>query len=448
MAASKGSATPELFWTLKGDLSSDFTAEDPLALDYIAQQIGNWLLPGLTSRTTRSFYYPMVLYGLDLAEEAIDTFGLLRRDNVIQDLFERWERLWAFGVARYHGGKVPAEDRMRGVRGAERASRQYNGDWIPLDYRLIGRQVELAAFGAYMSSLRYYEFVQEGSLTPTVLGRDLAGDFWDDGGHWFENNYRKYVLEALDPDRSRIRARKGMLRIEHLGELGRLGRIRERKELQTKIWQNLFQYPLRKGRPDYTPEIASLVIKAGKKTVTKPREVILWILKQKNLPAEDLANLLQVAMLFEDFASWARMTFDLLHRAVSQSGTVIQKNMLASQVLKKSWCRQGSASASLFFEHPFSGRVKTLPAHGSNFHEFAFECSTGGPNAILESMLRYHRCVQVSRYHSDGWLRELDQDTVVCVPGYSARYADWSGWTHTFKIDALRMLLTDLGKTS
>ena len=58
------------YWSAPLDVDSDFTAEDPLAFDYLGQQVGLWLFPGLTTRTGRAQNYAMVLYGLYLAEVA------------------------------------------------------------------------------------------------------------------------------------------------------------------------------------------------------------------------------------------------------------------------------------------------------------------------------------------------------------------------------------------
>jgi hypothetical protein len=69
-------APPEgLFWSAPLDSESDFTAEDPLALDYLGQQVGLWLFQGFTTRTSRAQYYAVVLYGLYLAEKAIHQYG-------------------------------------------------------------------------------------------------------------------------------------------------------------------------------------------------------------------------------------------------------------------------------------------------------------------------------------------------------------------------------------
>ena len=62
-----------LFWSAPLEKSQDFSAEDPLALDYLSQQIGLWLFPGFTSRTSRAGYYVMVMYGLSLCREPCPT---------------------------------------------------------------------------------------------------------------------------------------------------------------------------------------------------------------------------------------------------------------------------------------------------------------------------------------------------------------------------------------
>jgi hypothetical protein len=43
----------ELFWSAPLTSDSDFTVEDPLALDYLGQQVGLWLFRGFTTRTKR-----------------------------------------------------------------------------------------------------------------------------------------------------------------------------------------------------------------------------------------------------------------------------------------------------------------------------------------------------------------------------------------------------------
>jgi len=80
----------ELFWTSPLGLDSDFTAEDPLAFDYLGQQVGLWLFKGFTTRTARAQNYAVVLYGLNLAEKAVTKYGYSGDDETRTRLFERW----------------------------------------------------------------------------------------------------------------------------------------------------------------------------------------------------------------------------------------------------------------------------------------------------------------------------------------------------------------------
>jgi len=48
-----------LFWSTPLASDSDFTAEDPLALDYLGQQVGLWLFRGFTTRTNRAQNSPI-----------------------------------------------------------------------------------------------------------------------------------------------------------------------------------------------------------------------------------------------------------------------------------------------------------------------------------------------------------------------------------------------------
>jgi hypothetical protein len=50
-----------MFWSAPHALDSDFTPEDPLALDYLGQQVGLWLFKGFTTRTSRAKNYAVVL---------------------------------------------------------------------------------------------------------------------------------------------------------------------------------------------------------------------------------------------------------------------------------------------------------------------------------------------------------------------------------------------------
>lgn len=447
-----GAEKPIIFWTAPLSPVSEFGAEDPLALDYVAQQIGLLLLPGLTTRTSRAFYYLVVLYGLTLAEEAVERYGLPKRDAVVQYLFERWERFWAVAVSRSRRGHIPPDDRagMRGVRGAERAARSYPGEKVPTEYKLIERQVELGALGAYLSSLRFYELVQEGTLVPTKLGRDLARLFWADDGHLLQGSFREYALTAMDLSRKYVPARYGNFMIERIGELSRLGGVRSRPKLQEALWQALFEAPSRKIPYDHTPEVVALLICAARQGITSPREIIAGAIRGrwKEDIGSDLRELLKLAAAFEDFAAWARGTFDNLYRRVQGAGYILSQERLVKEALTEGTCKRGARLAERLINHPQVQKVVGLPTHGGGLVRFASSCVSGDPVNLLESLLSFHHRVQTDRRHTGGWLRTEGGRLVADLTGYTAMRADFAGWTHDFKLGALRSMLLDLGQIS
>ena len=73
--ATLGDPGRALLWVAPVADDSELATEDPLALDYIAQQVGLMLLPALTTRSSRAQAFAMVLYGLALAERAIAKYG-------------------------------------------------------------------------------------------------------------------------------------------------------------------------------------------------------------------------------------------------------------------------------------------------------------------------------------------------------------------------------------
>ena len=180
VAALEALKTPPegLFWSEPLSVESDFKKEDPLALDYLGQQVGLWLFRGFTTRTDRAQYYAVVLYGLHLADKAVRKYGYSGDDGTRVRLFERWERFWALATFEFRDGDLERgdEDAMRGVRGATRAWRGGNTP-LPLDFPLISRQSELGGLGAYLSSLREYGLVFPGSLRVTPVAREMLDSF-------------------------------------------------------------------------------------------------------------------------------------------------------------------------------------------------------------------------------------------------------------------------------
>jgi len=92
-----------VFWSAPAEFAGDFVIEDPLAFDYLSQQVGYWLFGSLTTRTSRAQYFAMVLYGLHLVDEAVR--GKDVDDETRKRIFERWERFWALAIHEYRGGE-------------------------------------------------------------------------------------------------------------------------------------------------------------------------------------------------------------------------------------------------------------------------------------------------------------------------------------------------------
>ena len=102
-----------LFWSEPLSPESDFKKEDPLALDYLGQQVGLWLFRGFTTRTGRAQYYAVVLYGLNLADKAVLKYGYPGDDGTRTRLFERWERFWALATLEFRAVILSAETKTR-----------------------------------------------------------------------------------------------------------------------------------------------------------------------------------------------------------------------------------------------------------------------------------------------------------------------------------------------
>src|SRR5512143_1902274 len=70
----------DIFLAAPPEDDGDFTQEDPLALDYVSQQVGLLLWPRLTTRTSRAQSYAVVAYGLASALAATEHYGLMPTD--------------------------------------------------------------------------------------------------------------------------------------------------------------------------------------------------------------------------------------------------------------------------------------------------------------------------------------------------------------------------------
>jgi hypothetical protein len=230
-----------LCWSAPPDAQSEFSIEDPLAFDYLSQQVGLWLFPRITTRTNRAQNYVVVLYGLHLSQLAIEEYGYRNDDDTRIQLFERWERFWALATMEFREGALERgdQDTMRGIRGAKR-------NWRPkgklaLDFPLISRQSELGSLGAYLSSLRSNGLVYTGTLRPTAAAEPIIRAFWGESGK--SARYEAYALEAMDLKRAVLDRKFRGITLAKLGKRTRLSSLvaDRRSEQQARLWKALFQ---------------------------------------------------------------------------------------------------------------------------------------------------------------------------------------------------------------
>ncbi len=440
-------APRELFWSAPLALDSDFTAEDPLALDYLAQQVGLWLFQGFTTRTGRAQNYAVVLYGLSLADKAVRKYGYLGDDETRTRLFERWERFWALATLESRNGELERgdEDAMRGVRGATRA-------WFPgpkpllLDFPLISRQSELGSLGTYLTSLREYGLVFSGSLRLTPAANGILEAFWSEQGERETAHlYEDYAMEALDLSRSKIDRKYGRLTLRGIGEASRLSSLvkRNRTQQQTRLWEVLFLG----ARDGSTLPLAEQLIGAHKDGVddAEPLLETLLVGRWGTLPSAVSAKV-EVALAFGRLARLLLACFDQAYGYVDQHGWVADADAVANAAFPADDMEELRAACNGVLEASESKRFRQLQFHGPELLTLLSKLTFSGPRDCFDHLLQFHRSVQRSRRGGGAWLRDEQGKIVMQVPGYNGYKSDAA--FPGFKLNVVRQLLNDLGRLS
>ena len=432
-----------LFWGAPPPADSELSPEDPLALDYLSQQMGLWLLPRLTTRTSRAQYYAVVLYGLYIADLAIAARGLPADDETRKDLFERWERFWALSVMESLGGALDRghPDAMRGVRGATRAWRPGHGK-LPLDYTLISRQLELAGLGAYLSSLRATGLVIDGTLRPSPVAREILDAFWDEVSERdHRGRYEAYALLALDPARDRIDRKNNNLTLRRLGRRARLTAIHRRPAQQARLFERL----LGAGADENTRAMGKLVQNACLADIVDARALLDAAIDGRlgAVPAS-LAALLRGARAFGDVSIDLLRCFNRIYGSVRRAGWVASRAEVARTALPAHERDRLQAVCQAMLAEPRAMELRNLPVHGSRFVQLVTVLAEASADAALDALLTYHRQVQRDRRGGNGWLVEEDDRLIIGLSSYQQYDADvrFPG----FKLDVVRSLLHDLGR--
>jgi hypothetical protein len=434
------------FWTAPVTDTGEMTTEDPLGLDYVAQQVGLLMLPTFTTRSTRAQAYAMVLYGLALAEKAVERFGYPDTEETKRALFERWERFWALATLEYRTGNLPRGDwdNMRGVRGAKAAWKAGNGP-LPLDFPLISRQQELGHLGAYLGPLRRSGLVEEGTLKPTLVAYDeIIGNFWDEqGDNKHVSRYEEFAFAALDLSRTKLERKHGNLTLARVGERSRLLSLEDlkRRPQQDRLFSLLFE----RATDPHTYPLAKLVIAAVEAGTDSPRDILSGAIDGKiGALSDELRNLLVTARCFGDYMQELVRGFDRVYTAITRSGWIVASEDVASAAFPSIVLQSLHLAARQLLDSPFVVAIRRFPMHGSACLRLATDLLDADASTTLKRLLAYHAGVQRERRRGVSWIREESGKLMLDVTSYTA-HPD-SARFPSFKLDAVRTLLTDMGR--
>lgn len=436
---------PFLYVAAPPPLDSEFQVEDPLAFDYLAQQAGYWLFRGFTTRTTRAQYYAVVLYGLHLVGTAIARYGYSDDDDVRRKLYERWERFWGLASLEFGKGDLEAglEDAMRGVRGVRRA--WTGGDRpLPLDFRMISRQIELGALGAYVTSLRDYGLVYPGTLRPTPAAAEILAAFWgepDDNSR--THLYEEYALAALDLGRRTIERQRSHITLGRVGRQSRLSVLaaEQRTRQRDRLWQVLFE----RSTDGSTLAISRAIIAADRAKVSDPEEVLAGIVAGRwGEVGESVRECCEAVLRFGRVARTLLSAFVDAYGHVEGVGWSAELAATAAAAFPERRMSQLREELSALALTSAAPRFRRLEFHGPAFARMLEELSACDAATALSALLRYQRAAQRTRRWGDGWLREDGPAITLHVHGWTG--ADSVPSFPAFKIFAARRLLRDLGR--
>ena len=444
---SLGDVEAALCWVAPVAEESELATEDPLALDYLAQQVGLMLLPTLTSRSNRAQAFAMVLYGLHLAELAIRRYGLSPGDASRRAGFERWERFWALATLEFHQGELPrgASDVMRGVRGARNAWRP-GGAALALDYSLISRQQELGNLGAYLSPLRRAGLVLDGTLRPSPAALEIIDAFWDEPDNKHRSRYEEYALLALEPKRLKIERSNANLSLGKVGEMSRLSALVERGRAaqQRRLYDVLFA----RARDATTLAVSRLVEAAAGAGVTEPRQLLERAGKQRLGAIEaGLREQLLTALRFGDVTDALLAAFDRVYAFLHAHGSVAKVAAVVKEAFDASALAELGEACRALLASPRLGELQRLPMHGGAcvrlVEELAGPCDGG---QALSALVRYHDEVQRERLRGRGWMQLEQGELLLKVSTYTA--LPEADRFPSLKLPTVRVLLRDLGRLS
>jgi len=168
------------FLTAYDPLGGNSGSIDPLGALQTYGSLADFLLPGVTTITTRSRYLSMLCAALANVEKHRHLLpgasGLAQRRKAV----EPFERLWALAcVAAREAGRAGAADGLRGISYAEQTYRQLatRGKKVNCDFPLLKFQSRTGAVGTYWTTLVGGQLVHADTGALAAEGRELAECF-------------------------------------------------------------------------------------------------------------------------------------------------------------------------------------------------------------------------------------------------------------------------------
>lgn len=421
-----------IFWSKYTQLESSTSSADPLALDYMAQQLGYLILPNFTTRTSRARYYSMVCFGLKVCEKAAKKLNKVLDDSLIKDCFEIYEKFWAISVADYYVGDLnKKESEMRGKQGAVKA---YNNNIKNIDnsFKLLSRQLELGALGAYRSSLEKYGLIKEGSLALTIKGKELADKFIHRSGGILTQYEELVISSILD---KKTKDKYGNATFNKFGSHSRLDFLEESDEINIlrkvlldsdNITNTTAKYCLSKQdefENNYLGLIESINNEVPSDELSK--EVIY---RFKTIYAYEKLSIALSNLFFEiiltTFNNGGNIEIEELTEYVKEYLDEFRKNKYGINLINSP---RYSSFSGYFYSVEFGNLIQSIN-QGSNNKEF------------IRGLLTYHKGVMNKR-KSYPWI-EVDGNMVRANFGYD--YAKNTGTRiHTYKINNLFSIIAD-----
>lgn len=417
-----------LFWLAPLELDKEFSAGDPLAIDYLSQQVANWLFPCFTTRTDRAQYYAVVLYGLQLVE------SIAVRDSAFLDarrraeLFERWERLWALAVLASHKEPVVPghRDAMRGLLGAKKEWER--GDPRSLNFSLLSRQSELGALGAYLTSLRKLGLV--GDRAPTTAGAAIAKGLWARPGSAAAQELDAFVRTqilgdgTLDP-RDHDKLRK-------IGKQSRLTALHNRSDQRARLRTALFEVD------PAVHQLARCIVAAAMHGV-KNTEAVLQGLRDETWGKPPPTSRVRSALQFGRLAQQLLAGFNRCYAATlaGDGDTGVEAAAVIAFGSEFSLLRTRCAEAR---EH--LADLDKLEFHGPPFLTLLRNIAQAPDESVaLRCLLRFHDDVQATR-HRHSLISETHGRLMVAGAVYNGHETEAA--FPTLRIPTVRRLLLEV----